>query len=69
MKTPTLYVIMDVSGRTHVVTGGAKEPVDFNQLLDEGWRPVSETCFGQSASVLIRMEREHEGQLGFGFGK
>ncbi len=69
MKTPTLYVIMDINGRTHVVRDNEKEAVDINQLLDEGWRPVSETSFGQAHAVLIRMEREPDGQLGFGFGK
>ena len=68
MKTPTLYVILEISGKTFTVTDQGREKVDLNKLLEDGWRPISETSMGAGAAVLIRLERDHEGQIGFGFG-
>jgi hypothetical protein len=68
MKTPTLYVILEVGGKTFKVADQSREKVDLDQLLEDGWRPVSETSMGAGAAVLIRLERDHEGQSRFGFG-
>ena len=69
MKTPTLYVILDINGKAYAVADQKREAVELCQLLEDGWRPMSETSFGAAAAVLIRLERDPEGQLGFGFGK
>jgi hypothetical protein len=69
MKNETIYVILDLMGRSWVVKNQDREKVDLNHLLAEGWRPTRETPFGDNPSILIRLERELEGQMGFGFGK
>jgi hypothetical protein len=68
MKPETIYVILQVSGKSFVVKNQACEEVDLNQLLADGWRPLRETPFGDGSSILICLEREREGQMGFGFG-
>jgi hypothetical protein len=68
MKFPTLYVIVEIGGKTFKVTDQGREKVDLNQLLEDGWKPVSETSMGAGAAVLIRLERDHEGPSSFGFG-
>ncbi len=68
MKTETIYVILDVMGRSWVVKNQEVETVDLNHLLADGWRAIRETPFGENPSILIRLEREREGQMGFGFG-
>jgi hypothetical protein len=67
MKAETIYVILDSSGRSWVVKNQILERVDLNHLLAEGWRPIRETPFGDGL-ILIRLERDTEGQMGFGFG-
>jgi hypothetical protein len=68
MKTETIYVILDNQGRSWVVKNQRLDKVDLNLLLADGWRPVRETPFGDNPSILICLEREKEGQMGFGFG-
>lgn len=68
MKSETIYVILDLLGKSYVVKNESREPVDLNHLIADGWRPVRETPFGDNPSILIRLEREPDGQMGFGFG-
>jgi hypothetical protein len=68
MKSETIYVIVDLFGKSFVIKNEGRYPVDLNQLLADGWRPIRETPFGDNPSILICLEREKEGQMGFGFG-
>ncbi len=69
MKTDTIYVILDDMGRSWVVKNQDREKVDLNHLLADGWKPIRETPFGDHPFILIRLERENEEKMGFGFGK
>jgi hypothetical protein len=69
MKTETIYVILEMTGKSFVIKNQDREPVDLNHLLADGWRPVRETSFGgTNPAVLVCLERDREGQMGFGFG-
>jgi hypothetical protein len=71
MKTEYLYVILNVHGACWRVVERKTENVSLPALLEEGWRPVRETPYGQSAAgepyILICLEREPQGSMGFGF--
>jgi hypothetical protein len=71
MKTEYLYVIIDYHGGCWRIVGRETEKAVLPDLLLEGWRPIRETPFpdatGQSY-ILICLEREPDGKIGFGFG-
>jgi hypothetical protein len=71
MKTDYCYVILDAQGSCWLVVEQGTAGANLPEMLADGWRPVRETPFphtpGQS-HVLICLERQGEGQMGFGFG-
>jgi hypothetical protein len=71
MKTEYLYAMVDVMGGCWTIVDRGTEKVSLPELLANGWRPLRETPFAASTGhsyILICMEREPEGQRGFGFG-
>ena len=68
MKTEYLYVIVDPDGGCRQILRGIPEKASLPGLLAEGWRPLRETAFAQTQTILICLEREPEGPSGFGFG-
>ncbi len=69
MKTEYCYAIVDYNGRCWTIVGRATEEVALTDLLAEGWRPVRETPFPEGQQrILICLEREPDGKIGFGFG-
>ena len=68
MKTEYLYVRLDRAGECSRIVAKGLEKVSLAGLLAEGWRPIRETPFTQTNEILICLEREPEGQMGFGFG-
>ena len=71
MKTEYLYAIVDIHGACWRIVDRTTEKASLPDLLLEGWRPVRETPFPQATGmsyILICLEREPEGQAGFGFG-
>ena len=69
MKNSTLYVILNLEGVASFIGPEGLERVSLPELISLGWRPVSETSFGQAPAVLIRLERENEEKMGFGFSR
>jgi hypothetical protein len=71
MKMEYLYAIVGSDGACWRIVGRETEKAVLTDLLVEGWRPVRETPFVQATGasyILICLEREPEGQKGFGFG-
>jgi hypothetical protein len=72
VKTEYLFAIVDANGACWTIAERSTEKASLPGLLLDGWRPVRETPFpgvpGQSY-ILICLEREPGGQVGFGFGK
>ena len=69
MRPEHLYAIVDHQGGCWRIVGRGNEKADLPALLAEGWRPVRETAFALTNHILICLEREPEGQVGFGFGR
>ena len=70
MKTEYLYAILDSDGKCRRIVQGGNTVVSLVDLLDDGWRPLRETPYPPANGamyVLIVLERETEGQFGFGF--
>lgn len=67
MKTEFLYVILNIRGESWVLKDDTYIRTDLSGLLADGWRPVRETPFHNDNSILILLEREAEGNPGFGF--
>jgi hypothetical protein len=72
MKSEYLYAIVDADGGCWRIVGRTTEKAVLPELLAEGWRPIRETPFspppGVTPYILICLEREPEGEQGFGFG-
>ncbi len=71
MRPEYLYAMLDVNGKCWVVTDQATQPYSMASLLQEGWVPIRETSFhaAPAAYILILLEREPQGEMGFGFRK
>ena len=67
MKTEYLYAIVDNEGSCWTIVDRSYEEASLPDLLAEGWRPIRETPFPDSG-ILICLEREPDGKMGFGFG-
>jgi hypothetical protein len=73
MKTEYCYAMVDLNGACWKIVDRTTEKVALSDLLAEGWRPIRETPFAHydassSSYILICLEREPGGQVGFGFG-
>jgi hypothetical protein len=71
MKAEHLYAIVNARGECWTIVDRGTEKSALPDLLANGWRPVRETTFAQATGegyILICLEREPEGQAGFGFG-
>jgi hypothetical protein len=71
MKTEYLYAIVDCNGACWRIVGRETEKAILPDLLADGWRPLRETPFPQATGmsyILICLEREPDGKMGFGFG-
>ena len=73
MKTEYCYAMVDLNGACWRIVDRATEKVALPDLLAEGWRPIRETQFAHhdastSSYILICLEREPDGKMGFGFG-
>jgi hypothetical protein len=73
MKTEYCYAMVDLNGACWRIVDRTTEKASLPDLLAEGWRPVRETPFAHyeastSSYILICLEREPNGKLGFGFG-
>ena len=70
MKTEYLYAILDADGKCWRIVANGTVKMNLVDLLAEGWRPLRETPYAPAvgtAYVLLVLEREVEGQFGFGF--
>lgn len=69
MRPEYLYAMLDVNGKCWVVTDQETQPYSMASLLQEGWVPIRETPFHAAsgyAYILILLEREPRGEMGFG---
>ncbi len=70
MKDQYLYALLDADGKCRRIESQGTVKAALVDLVADGWRPLRETPFAPavgSAYMLLVLEREAEGKLGFGF--